>query len=680
MTWRARLFVACVLLAGCRSEGVKPEAKHPRDIILITIDTWRADAAGFAGNTRVQTPFLDGLASRGTLFMNAHAHSVVTLPSHTNILTGLLPFEHGVRDNAGFVLDARHPTIATLLQQHGYATAAFVAAFPLDARFGLNRGFDVYDDNYGKGASNLEFVVPERDAARTLSAAAKWWAASAGRKRFMWVHLYDPHAPYRPPAPYDSGYRDNPYLGEVAGVDARLREHLGPLIGGDTLIVVTADHGEALGDHGELTHGLFAYESTLKVPLIVAGGGAPAARDSRRARHIDIAPTILAAASIAQPQSMKGQSLLEPGDGGDTYFEALSATLNRGWAPLIGIIHDDQKYIELPLAELYDLSDDPREQKNLRESDRRAADERKRMLAGLAAAASPRNVAAEDVARLRSLGYIGGNAAQKAEYTAADDPKSLIDIDSRMHRVIAAYSEGKVAEAVKGARELVAARPGMSAGRELFAFVLQESDDVAGAIAQLRQVVRAPGSSEDSRVQLALLLSETGRSSEAVALLAPLAGGRNPDALNAYGVALADEGQPEEGVKQFERVLAIDSNNAPALQNRGIVSLRGNDVRGAEKFLQRALELNPRLPLALNALGVVRARSDDLTGAVDAWRRAVAIDPRQYDALFNIAQVEARAGNRDRAREALTQFIRTAPPSRYRKELAAARAELARGR
>ncbi len=680
MTWCARLLLASVLIAGCRGEEAKPEAKHARDIILVTIDTWRADAAGFAGNTRVQTPFLDGLAARGTLFTNAHAHNVVTLPSHANILTGLLPFEHGVRDNAGFVLETRHPTIATLLQQHGYATAAFVAAFPLDARFGLNRGFDVYDDNYGKGASNLEFVVPERDAVRTLSAAAKWWTASAGRKRFMWVHLYDPHAPYQPPAPYDSDYRDNPYLGEVAAIDARLREHLGPLIGGDTLVVVTADHGEALGDHGELTHGLFAYESTLKVPLIVAGGGAPATRDSRSARHIDIAPTILAAASIARPQSMKGNPLLEPGDGGDTYFEALSASLNRGWAPLIGIIHDDQKYIELPIAELYDLTDDPRELTNIRESDRRAAEERKRMLAGLSAAASPRNVAAEEIARLRSLGYLGGNAAQKAEYTAADDPKSLIDIDSKMHRVIAAYSEGKVAEAVKGARELVAARPEMTAGRELFAFVLQESDDVAGAIAQLRQIVRTPGASEDSRVQLALLLSESGRSSEAVGLQAPLAGGQNPDALNAYGVALADEGKPAEAVKQFERVLAMDANNAPALQNRGIVALRGNDVRGAEEFLRRALELNPRLPLALNALGVVRARSNDLPGAVDAWRRAVAVDRRQYDALFNIAQVEARAGNRDRAREALAQFIRTAPPSRYREELAAARAELARGR
>lgn len=670
------LLLAGLALAACRHEIAQPEARGQRDIILVTIDTWRADAAGFAGNSRVRTPFLDGLASRGTVFVNARAHNVITLPSHANILTGLLPFEHGLRDNAGFVLDAKHATVAALLQQQGYATGAFVAAFPLDRRFGLNRGFDVYDDNYGKGASNLEFVVQERSAASTLASAAKWWKTTPGRKRFMWLHLYDPHAPYRPTEPYASQYRDDPYLGEIAAVDSQLAAHLAPILTEETVVIVTSDHGEAMGDHGELTHGLFAYESTLKVPLIIVAGQA-ASRDGRSARHIDIAPTILAAAETAKPASMSGDSLLETGKGGDVYFEALSASLNRGWAPLTGIVHDGRKYVDLPIAELYDLTSDPGEENNLRDTDRRAGEDRRRLLEAMAAPAAARNVSSEEAARLRSLGYVGGNAAQKASYTPADDPKTLVGIDSLMHRVIASYSEGKLTDALQLARRVVAARPGMTAGRELLAFVLQQSEDVGGAVAELREVVRSPGSGDDSRVQLALLLSESGRSGEAVTLLAPLADGSNPDLLNAYGVALADQGKQAEAVRQFERVLAIDPNNAPALQNLGIVALRGDDVERSRGFLMRALELNPRLPLALNTLGVVRARTGDLPGALDAWRQTVAIDPRQYDALFNIATIEFRAGRSAEARQALTQFVRTAPPARYRDELASARTALA---
>ncbi|HEV8660881.1 MAG TPA: sulfatase-like hydrolase/transferase [Thermoanaerobaculia bacterium] len=655
-----KFLIAAVILTSCHRTAPVTQAP-PRDIILVTIDTWRADAAGFAGNADVKTPFLDSLAKRGTVFSNAHAHNVVTLPSHVNILTGLYPFQHGVRENAGFVLDAKYPTLATLLGRDGYATAAFIGAFPLDSRFGLNHGFDVYDDNYGKGASNLEFVVQERPAEAVLTSAVKWWGSALGRKRFMWIHLYDAHAPYHPS-----------YLGEIATIDARLREHLAPIIGGDTLLIITGDHGEALGDHGELTHGLFAYEATLKVPLIVLAPHRAHAIDARFARHIDIAPTILAAAGISKPASMKGTSLFDRADDGDTYFEALSASLNRGWAPLTGIIHRGRKYIDLPIAELYDLSADAREERNLRDDDHRSVDESRRLLAALAAPVTNRRVSSEEVARLRSLGYVGGNTQQKTSYSAEDDPKRLIAIDSKMHRAIDAYTRGDLSTSVTVAREVVAARPGMSAGRELLAFVLEQSEHVDEAIAQLRKSVPT----EDVKVQLALMLSSTGRSAEAVALLAPLASGNNPDVLNAYGVALADEGKPADAIRQFERVLAIDPNNAPALQNLGIVALRGDDVNRSRDYLTRALALNPRLPLALNTLGVVHARSGDLSGAVDLWRRAVAIDPRQYDALFNIAAVESRAGHREEARKALTQFVQTAPPQRYARDIAAARQAL----
>src|SRR6266571_3613476 len=221
-----------LLLLGCQQREVINQ--NANDIILVTIDTVRADSVGFAGNTKVKTPFLDRLASEGIVFANAHAHNVVTLPSHVNILTGLYPYQHGVRDNTGFRVDPGTPTLATWLKGRGYATGAFVGAFPLDSRFGLTRGFDTYDDRYPKGKTALDFEMPERPAAEVVAAAQKWYAENAGRPRFLWVHLYDCHAPYRPPRPFDERYRDDPYLGEVAAVDAALKPLLDPFLGGQS--------------------------------------------------------------------------------------------------------------------------------------------------------------------------------------------------------------------------------------------------------------------------------------------------------------------------------------------------------------------------------------------------------------------------------------------------------------
>src|SRR6476659_9113404 len=277
--WIAALALIAVVASCC--EAHFQSTKERPDVILITIDTLRADALGFAGNTRVKTPFIDSLAARGIVFNNAHAHNVVTLPSHTNILTGLYPYQHGIRDNAGFHLDPKHPTLGAMMKGIGYATGAFVSAFPLDSRFGLNAGFDVYDDKYREASDPLDFVVQERPAAETLAAARRWYESTEGRK-FLWVHLYDPHAPYAPPPPFREQYRDKPYLGEVAYADEELGRFLTPILEShpNTLVILTGDHGEALGDHGEQTHGLFAYEATLKIPLIVVDPSASARVDA----------------------------------------------------------------------------------------------------------------------------------------------------------------------------------------------------------------------------------------------------------------------------------------------------------------------------------------------------------------------------------------------------------------
>jgi len=679
--------IGVVVIAGVaiwlngRRHRATTELSPARDIILITIDTTRADSLGYAGNARVKTPFLDSLAANGVVFTNAHAHNVITLPSHVNILTGLYPFQHGVHENAGFVLDPKHPTVAALLRPAGYSSGAFIGAFPLDARFGLNQGFDLYDDNYGKGQASVDFVVQERRAGAVLESATKWWRENEGRKRFMWVHLYDPHAPYSPPEPYLSEFRSNEYLGEISYVDDELAKALTPILSSapDTLVIFTSDHGESLGEHGERTHGLFAYEATLKVPLVVSRRGMTHRVVPEYVRHIDIVPTILEAATVAAAKELPGRSLLGELSPADSYFESLSASLNRGWAPLTGIIHRGQKYIDLPIAELYDLPRDPEEKTNLRDERRRDVEQARTLLASMKASSAPstRNVSAEEIARLRSLGYITGSGGGRDAYSAEDDPKSLVGLDDKMHDAVDAFEHGNPKRALDLAHEVVIARPSMTAGREMYAFMLQRNDLVGEAIEQLKIIMRDPRANESNRVQLALLYCETSQPRAAIDLLAPHATSKNPDILNAYGVALSDDGQAAMAKQQFDQVLSNDPNNAPALQNLGILALRQGALVPSRSYLDRALALNPKLPLALNTLGVVYARSNDFARAVEAWNRAVEIDPRQYDALYNIGLVERGAGHTEEARRALTRFVQTAPKSHYAADIARAQQALA---
>ena len=314
-----------------------------QNILLITIDTLRADALRSYGGA-AETPNLDALAADGLRFEFAHAHAVLTLPSHVSILSGEYPFQHGVRENSGFRVSPGTMTAATLLKQQGFSTAAFVGGYPLDGQFGLGPGFDLYDDRLNDVAETSEFVLAERPADAVVKNVLAWLGPQKTRW-FAWVHVFDPHAPYAPPEPYASRYASNQYAGEVAFVDAAL----GPLLDKaredttrPTLVIVTGDHGEGLGDHGEETHGVFAYEATLRVPLIVAQIGGPAAASAGTGRgqvlatpaqHVDILPTILDGLGLNASASLAGRSLLKPvpdANARASYFEALSPSLNRG--------------------------------------------------------------------------------------------------------------------------------------------------------------------------------------------------------------------------------------------------------------------------------------------------------------------------------------------------------------
>ena len=564
-----------------------------------------------------------------------------------------------------------------------------MSAFPLDARWGLGRGFDVYDDRYPKGIDSGSFRLPERRGTDTVGAALDWWRKQPPGKRFLWVHVFEPHAPYQPPPPFDAEYADAPYLGEVAAADAALAPLLDEILAAReprVIAFLTGDHGESLGEHGEATHGLFAYDATLRIPLVAVGPGLPAGRDPRPAGHVDIVPTVLEALGLPADPKLPGRSLLSPEDraadaGRVHYFEALSASLNRGWAPLVGVVRGDLKYVDLPIRELYDLPPDPGESRNLAS----ARDEEVRSLARAVppAAREPvrrRAPTSEEAAKLRSLGYVTGSASTRRAYTADDDPKRLLVIDQAIHGIIDLYQRGKRGEAMAAGERLVRERPHLSIAVEHLAFLYQQADRLKDAERVLKAYfasLQDPGDAPESlRVRLGLVLAERGKAKEAARLLAPLGTSTDPDSLNALGIALADEGEYGRSREVFSRSLAEDPGNPSTLEALGIVDLRDRKWDAARDGFRKALAINPALPTSLAGLATAETELGNLPAAIEAWQAAVRVDPGNLGALFGLGTTAARAGRSDVAAAALDAYLVRASPERYPRERAEAAAVL----
>ena len=691
------LVVSLVVAAACAALTIwwlQPPtfavaATPDRNVLLITIDTLRADALGVAGG-RAATPHLDALAAAGARFTFAHAHAVVTLPSHTSIMTGRYPYAHGVRDNNGYRVPADQPTLATRLKAAGFSTGAFVGAFPLDQRFGLARGFDVYDDRLPEAGSAEDFALPERRADAVVAAAQQWITAQTGRW-FSWVHVFDPHAPYRPPDTFASQYADNPYAGEVAWTDSALGPLLTQLSSSPrpTLVIVTADHGESLGEHGELTHGIFAYEATLHVPLIVAeiGGTTGTARQgvviNDPVRHVDIAPTIFDAVTLPAEGEMAGSSLVPLVNHATStprpmYFEAMTPTLSRGWAPLRGVLVERDKYIDLPIAEQYDLTVDPGEATNLFSPDATRATVLRNTLKtfDMAPPGRPGEESGLVLERLRSLGYVGGSPAPaRAQYTDNDDPKRLIDIDKLLHTAGDLFSRGQRLDAARTFRSVIDRRPDTADAYRYLAFVLWESGQPEQAIATLETALARGLTQRDIRLKLGLYLAESGQPIRAIPLLEALPPD-DTDSYNALGIAYAQQGRAADARRAFEQALALDATSALAYQNIATLHLRAGDFSAAETALRKALVIDDTLVGAHNGLGVALARSGRTNEAFDAWRQALALNPNDLDALFNVTMELVAAGRRDEARPFGQRYITSAPASLYASDIARVRAAL----
>jgi arylsulfatase A-like enzyme/Flp pilus assembly protein TadD len=655
-----------------------------QNVLLITIDTLRADALGAYGG-RAATPNLDRLAADGLRFTFAHAHAVVTLPSHTSILTGLYPFQHGVRDNAGYRAADSITTLAEMAKTSGFATGAFVGAFPLDRQFGLAQGFDAYDDLSGRQVPAADFAFTERRAGDVV-AAARAWIEQQQKPWLAWVHVFDPHSPYDAPEPFRQRYSSDRYAGEVAYTDAALA----PLLDlarrstRPTTVIVTADHGEGLGEHDETTHGVFAYESTLRVPLILAQVGAGTTRPERPivstvpVRHVDIVPTIAELAQIQTPSDLAGESLLDAVDGTPqdrpAYFEAMTAVLKRGWAPLRGVIVEREKYIDLPIEELYDLETDAGETQNLVAR----SPDRVRTLAVVLKAYGPTlpgeqaEETAEVRARLQALGYLSGSAPRKAAYTEEDDPKRLIDLDRLMIDGIELHRAGRSADAVAAYRKVISRRPDMGLAYRRLAYIQWEVGAVRDAMATLREALATIGPDVDVEVRLGTYLAETGNPQEAIPMLERVrkAAPENTEAANALGIAYARAGRSRDALATFRHITAGNPRDTQALENLATVHLQLGDMRAAKEAFDRAVANSPGSSRAHAGLGVVADAEGRQHDAISHWRRAVELDPRNFDALFNLSMALLKSGRAAEARPYVSQFVATAPAAFYGREIA----------
>jgi arylsulfatase A-like enzyme/Flp pilus assembly protein TadD len=640
------------------------------NILLITLDTTRADHLGCYGYKPAKTSNLDRLAREGIRFARAYCPAPLTLPSHASIMTGLYPVTHGVRNN-GHDLPSGIKTLAEILKGRGYSTAAFVSAFSVDSRFGIDRGFDVYDDTF-RSDSPFKTQNAERRAEETFAGFSRWMENNGKDRFFGWVHYYDPHLPYDPPSPYKEEFNRNPYDGEIAYMDQFVGAVLERLkekgILERTIVVVAGDHGEGLGEKVETGHGIFLYEETLRVPLIFHNPEVfPRAQViENQVRLIDVAPTILEIIGLKnEAAGMTGQSLVPWLRGKsrkdlDSLVETFYPRENFGWSELVGLVSGRWKYIQSPRPELYDVMNDPGEREDLVASSAGKAGEMKKKLeqellgssAGNRSAGKRTGVRPEDQERLRSLGYL--NFAPAGRGTALPDPKEKIPLLKLIQQAQVYEFEDNYAEAEQVYLKVLEDVPDSPAGYVNLAIAQARQRKFDQAIRTLNEGIARIPDSEILLVRLGHTHLVTGRPREAfetmnkVLSLNP----RNVDALTVCAGILDTEGHKEEARTYYDRALAVEPESRYLRMSYAGNLASGGRLREAIEVYKKLSDDFPEEQAFYQYTGIAYSYLGEYDQAISFLERGLAVRPTPTG-YFNLAVAYEKSGN---LREAVKVF------------------------
>jgi len=667
----AAILVLSLLAAACRETP-----RRPLNVLFITIDTFRADRLGAA------TPALNRVAREGVRFDAADSPVPLTLPAHASLLSGLLPLHHGLRNNGIGVFPADRETLPALFARAGYRTGAFVGSFILDHRFGLDRGFERYDDEIVRNVTDSSGTFDaERRGGEVIDRALTWLRQNDTRPFFAWVHLYDAHAPYAPPAPYPQTYD-----GEVAYVDAQVARLLAAIDRSTTIVVIAGDHGESLGEHGELTHGLLLYEPTLHVPMIVAAPSLAPRTIRAAVSTVDLAPTVASLAGVPFTKLVDGRDLTADLRAGreprpaPVYAETqYPATF--GWSELASMRMASAKFISAPAPELYDLARDPGEAVNVLTTERRAFHDlaaRLDQLRSTAVASAPSTVDAETKAKLASLGYV---APAPSSTGTKRDPKSVAPLFRRFEEATSLINGGRARDAVAPLEQLVRDDPSNHVFRETLARALRQSGDAPRAIALYRQAVALAPNDADAWYNLAVALEESGNAREGAVALAEAAkrDPNRPEIHNIRGTALAEAGDLAGAEKEFRATINADPRNARAYNNLGNVLRAMNRDAEAGEAYRKAIEIAPRYADPLNGVGALLVAGGQAREAMPYFDSALQIAPDFYEAQLNRAIALQVAGDAGAAAAELQRLLARLPASRdYDPQRNAARTLLGR--
>lgn len=649
------------------------------NVLLITLDTTRSDRLGCYGYQLASTPTLDALAAEGVLFERAYTPAPLTLPSHTSMFTGLYPPEHGLITNGRGRLDASVPTLAESLQRAGYDTAAFVASFVLHSKFGLERGFDTYDDDMTNTEPTEHGLHRQRDGKRVVDLAVNWLGQPRRKPFFCWVHLYDAHFPYQSHADeFGDEFQDRPYDGEIAYVDRQVRRLIDVIDKEKTLIVVVGDHGESLGEHEEHEHSLTLYNATLRVPWIWSGHGVkpPGRSVSQIVSLVDLAPTVLNVLGQRALPKISGRSL-QPALAGqdisgiDAYGMSDDPLFELGCAPLRSLATQEWKYIRSTESELYDLTSDPHELKNLAAEQPERQAELEARLAKLERGMSRRKSAdvqlsPQEQRALESLGYLGGqkhDAAVPEDGTPLPDLKRILPLSNRVNKIKETLSERKPQEAETMARDLVAAAPEYVKGQLILAEVLLAESNYEECRQLLEQVLAGNPEEHAALFQLGLIDVVQNRRPDAVwkfqrALeLSPLSIG----VIYNLALTLLQLGHPAEAERYFEEALDVDPAYVDAHIGIGMALAARQRLEQAAKHYRLALDYDAKSVQAHTNLAVLLLQQQKLQEGGSHLAQAAKLDPDNAETRNNYGTYLMTIGRLDEAVQELSEAVRLKP-------------------